>query len=69
MHDVDVEELCKHLDEGLYEEFGVPRSDTSFYHVLIYENVQLRDGQKFSDYEIPHNATINVVKRTLDEVV
>ena len=30
MHDVRVEQLCQHLDEGIYEEYGVPRSDASF---------------------------------------
>ena len=69
LQDVGVAQLCQHLDEGIYEKYGVPRSGTSFYHALIYENVQLRDGQKFSDYGIPHNATINVVRRFLDEVV
>jgi len=66
LYDVDVEELCQHLDEGIYEEYGVPRTDPQTSegctgHVLIYDGVELQDGQNFSDYAIPHNATIKVV--------
>ena len=66
LQDVGVEQLCQHLDEGIYEEYGVPRTDPQAFegftgYVLIYDGVELQDGQHFSDYAIPHNATINVV--------
>ena len=48
------------------EEDGVPHrppqtSEGFTGYVLIYDGVVLQDGQKFSDYAIPHSATINVV--------
>ena len=69
--DVAIYQLVTYLDEGYFEEYGVPRAtdDNGFWldwhYTLMYGTRKLSVGQLFSDYSIPlHGATINVIKES-----
>ena len=69
--DVSVENLEQQLDEGYFEEYGVPRATDDngdwldWHYTLMYGTRKLSGGQWLSDYSIPlHGATINVIKET-----
>ena len=71
--DVSVEELEQQLEEGYFEEYGVPRATDDngdwldWHYTLMYGTRKLSVGQLFSDYSIPlHGATINVIKESTD---
>ena len=68
--DVSVEQLEQQLEEGYFEEYGVPRAtdDNGFgrdwHYTLMYGTLKLSTGQHFSWYNIPSGATIHVLKET-----
>ena len=63
--DLDVERFTQDMDEGLID--GIPRVKTDEngvwreMYALLHGDVIMECGQKFSHYEIPHNATLTVV--------
>ena len=69
--DVSVEQLEQQLEEGYFEEYGVPRATDDngdwldWQYTLMHGTRKLSCGQFFfSDYNIPlHGATINVLKQ------
>ena len=70
LQDVFVTTLCRQLDDGYYEEYGVPPTaaldddsteEEFLTYKLIYDGVVLEDGQFFSDYAIPPNAKISII--------
>jgi hypothetical protein len=69
--DGDVERFIQDMDEGLMESYGIPRSKTDEsggwleMYELLWGNVKLECGQKFSDYAIPPDATLTVVLTSL----
>ena len=67
-NDVDIERLLQDLDEGYLEEYGAPHAkDVDGWYRIFYGDVELECGRTFSDYGIPHNATITVVQvRTME---
>ena len=63
--DLDVERFTQDMDEGLVD--GIPRAKTTIcgqwleMYALLYGNVLMDCGRKFSDYAIPHDATLTEV--------
>ena len=71
--DVSVDRLETYLDEGYFEEYGVPRATyadgfSGWHYSLMYGANKLEAGQHFSDYNIPSGATIHVLKETISDL-
>ena len=67
--DESVERFTQDMDEGYIE--GIPRARTDddgnwleHYHVAVGNEV-LQCGRRFSDYDIPHDATLTVIRTLL----
>ena len=69
--DADVERVVQHMEVGLIPELPRVRTDEDgrwleHYH-LVWNDVHLRDGQKFSDLDLPPGAVLTVVRKTREE--
>ena len=68
-HDISVERFVQDMEEGLIAE--IPRAKTredgtwleSFH--LLWNDIELREGQMFGDYGIPPDAVLTLVRTTI----
>ena len=63
----DVERFIQDMDEGLMHEHGIPAAKTTESggwqesYQLWWGDTRLAEGKTFSAYQIPDDATINVI--------
>ena len=67
--DVNVERFVQNMEEGLIPNLPEARTDEDCrwrdsYH-LVWNDIDLQDGQFFSDYHIPPDAVLTVVRTTI----
>ena len=67
-HDMCVERFIQDMDDGLMPELPLLVTWQQGYRLLL-NDVELREGQKFSDYDLPPDAVLTVVRTTRSSLV